>query len=262
MARKGKRGSGTQCRAPVPMAGLGHGLDATVTTGLLQGDGCRTSVTWQPLGTARWLASAASPCPEPGHRARPEPVRSWRLVAQQHHGRPGLSLAPAAYAAGDLGRPLDTSSRPTGDAGISAVLAEVPEQWDVGPGTTPLGHVALLSWSCAALDVLLAGWCNCAKGSGDAGERTPQNPKAPRAREADAPPEAAEALPGRIGPHGCARPAGEAGGATGPGNRKRKKKSKCNPALKTLQFPPKTRPARRWDVTLPAAQCDVSLGRR
>nr|XP_030121154.3 uncharacterized protein LOC115493725 [Taeniopygia guttata] len=58
-----------------------------------------------------------------------------------------------------FGRPLDTSSRPVGYTGPSAPLAEEPEQWDAGPGTTPLGHVELHRRSCAALEQLaLLAW--------------------------------------------------------------------------------------------------------
>ncbi|XP_053853523.1 uncharacterized protein LOC128818317 [Vidua macroura] len=135
-----------------------HRLDATVPTGLLQGDGCRASVTSQPLGTVRWLASAASPCPEPGQkRARTERGQSLCVSRSSTMAGQGFPwLLPLALLV-ILDRPLDTSSRPAGDAGTSALLAEVPEQWDVCPATTPLEHVELLSLSCVALDLLVTG---------------------------------------------------------------------------------------------------------
>lgn len=103
------------------------------------------------------------PCPEPGHKSArtergqsPCGAGSWWRSSSTMNARDFPWLLPLALLV-ILGRPLDTSSRPIGDARTSAVLAEAPEQRDVGPGTTPWGRMSLLCWAGAALDLLSTG---------------------------------------------------------------------------------------------------------
>lgn len=103
------------------------------------------------------------PCPEPGQESArtergqsPCGAGSWWRSSSTMNARDFPWLLPLALLV-ILGRPLDTSSRPIGDTGTSVVLAEAPEQRDVGPGTPPWGRMSLLCWAGAALDLLSTG---------------------------------------------------------------------------------------------------------
>lgn len=88
----------------------------------------------------------------------------WWLVTQSTMASQGFSWLLQFCVLLMLACPLDPSSHPEGDMGASALLPEELEPQDsMGPGTTPLVDVVLVSWTCSALELLITGlvlgWC-------------------------------------------------------------------------------------------------------